>query len=386
MGQGDDARDGRDDLFRVLGPEGRDPAFRRYVTERLRWRVADLALRRRVMDLLGRDAATLDEGELRILRSTLVRAFDDASAEQQEQERFAELTLGGSDPLWPDRWPRPATMAFVSWLGVFWGVFGLIAGIAVIVAMAGEGLRPSVAWGATMAGFGAAVLFGFATMSLRFGTGSAPRLVTVQDSDAVRTGVLLPYSRVRVAMGMISGGGWALCGAGLLTGGAGGFGWPWLVLGPVVLLAGVALIVRVRPCGDGRSGLLFTPDAVVSVRGPKRTFVPWGHIFTLAPSHRGIGGPPELELTVTGKAAIETTTTKPGVIRRRRGAVDLGSVIWMLAVDPSVVYAALRHYIARPDRRAELADERGVQRMVSRDLVVRSRRREDLITDESSSN
>jgi hypothetical protein len=140
------------------------------------------------------------------------------------------------------------------------------------------------------------------------------------------------------------------------------------VLGAPILLAGFVGVVGAVARTGGRSGVLLVPEGVLHVRGPKRTFASWPDIHTVSAYHKGFTGPLMLELRVSNRAATDTTTAVPGLIRRRRSSVDLSSAIWLLAVEPSVVYAALRHYTAHPERRPELGDQRGVQRIAQRDL------------------
>lgn len=273
------------------------------------------------------------------------------------------------DSFRPKGWSRPAAVAGFGCLSVGFGVTALVTGLGIAISAMLEGhALQGVSMGMIMGGGGAWILFFGGIGSFRFGAGRAPRLVTVQDGNVVRAGVRLPYSRTRLVQGVAASLGAALCGAGLLLGAAAGIGWPGLVLGAPFLLGGAVGVVSFVRRSGADSGLLLVPEGVLQVRGARRTFVPWAQILVVKADHWGIVGPPMLRLWLAGKPAIETTTPDRGVTLRRRRTIDLSSDIWMLAVDPTLVYAALRYYTDHAERRAELDDNRGVLRIAQPDL------------------
>jgi hypothetical protein len=365
-------RDGDQDVLSPLAREIGDPALRRDVRELLGREIRDPALRRRILDLLERDAATLtaDEGEL--LAATVAGVLDADS--QRLKAQMASDQAAEHQPFWPKAWPRPWALRSLGCLMAGFGFLSFAVGlVALAFAVADrQDLREQLVLGLCLGGFGAAMLLGWGLLFRSPGR-APPRLGTVQDGDVVRTGAVLPYSRARVVRGIAACGGVCAIGAGLLLGATVGLGWPGLVLGTPLLLAGTVGVIGPLRRGAGRDWrLVLLPEGVLHLKGQARTFVPWDHV-SMVHAYEGPGrlvGTLGLDLLVDDQAAIDTTVGPPSrkSIRHRGPSVDLTAALGRLAVDPSLVYAALRYYTAHPQARAELADDRGAQRLARREL------------------
>jgi hypothetical protein len=301
-----------------------------------------------------------------------------------EEPRDGRKDVRGAEPppdrtsLWPKDWPDPGSLG-MGILGIGLGI-PLVVGGLVEVGGALAGRRPPdvLAKGLALAGFGATLVLGSGLMRPSPWASGEPELATVQDGGTLRTGVSLAYSRPRVVSGMIAFGCLAVAGMGLLLAAGmivfGGWGvvggLPLLVLGLPVLVAGtVGVIVPLRH-GAGRGWrLVLLPAGLLRVKGRSRMLLPWEAINHVSASRGRWPGAPKLELVVD-KAAVRKTARRE---RRERprvrgGGVDLTFAVWTLAVDPSLLYAALVYYTAHPEARPELADDRGVQRLLHRDL------------------
>jgi hypothetical protein len=364
-------RDGDQDFLSLLAREMGDPALRRDVVDLLGREISDPALRRRVLDLLERDAATLtaDEGEL--LAAAVAGVLDAES--QRLKAQLARDQAAEHQPLWPKAWPRRWALRSLGCLTAGLGFLSLAVGLVALAFAVADRHDPGVlVLGLCVGGFGAAVLLGWGVL-FRGPGGVPPRLGTVQDGDAVRTGVVLPYARARVVRGIAACGGVCAIGAGLLLGATVGLGWTGLVLGTLMLLGGTVGVIGPLRRGAGRDWrLILLPEGVLHLQGQVRTFVPWDHVLRVhAYEEPGrLVGTLGLDLLVDDPAAIETAVGPPGrkSIRHRGASVDLSAALGRLAVDPSLVYAALCYYTAHPEARGELGEDRGVQRLARWEL------------------
>jgi hypothetical protein len=298
------------------------------------------------------------------------------------EPRDGRKDVRGAEPppdraaLWPKDWPAPGSLG-VGCVGVGFGIPCVIAGLVELgTALAGRRPPDALATGLMFAGLGAATLLGLGLMSPSPWTSTEPELATVQDGGTLRTGVSLAYSRPRVVSGMIAAGCLVVAGMGALLaagmivfGGRGVVGaLPLLVMGLTVLAAGtVGVIVPLRH-GAGRGWrLVLLPEGLLRVRGRSRMLLPWAAIeYVSAEQWRGAPG---LRLMVDKAAVLDTARREHRERPRVQGrAVNLSLTVGTLAVDPSLLYAALVYYRAHPKARPELADDRGVQRLLRRDL------------------
>jgi hypothetical protein len=366
-----DGHDGHDDVLRLLAGEMGEPRLRRDIMGRLD-RLPDPALRRRVIGLLERDPATLSADERELLASTLSTVLR-ADGERSKKARAAGGRAAARWLLWPEGWPGPLTLAAIGCLT--WGFGGLLVVVGLVAVtdvVAGGQPAYVLAIGLIFGGFGAGLLLMWSLAYRRPGGGVQPRLTTVQDGGDLRTGVDFPYSRARVVRGIAAAGGVCLAGAGLLLGTAVGLGWPGLAGGVLLLLVGVVGVVGPLRRGVGRDWrLVLLPEGVLHLKGGSRMFVAWDQIL-MVDAHRfaQVGAPPRLTLVIDVQAAVETAAQPPRrrTRWRRTRLVELSRDVWRLAVDPSLVYAALRYYTAHPEARVELGDSRGVQRLQGREL------------------
>ncbi len=275
----------------------------------------------------------------------------------------AVQSAADGDLPWPKGWSRPATVEAMAWPMAVFGICALVA--APTVAAADLQLVRAIGLGLFLGGVGAGMLLAASVLLAR--RDAPPRLATVDDGGLARTGVVLPYARAQVVRLIAARVGWCVSGMGLPL----LVGWWGLVLGAAALLGGAVAVAGPLRRGAGRGWqLVLLPEGVLYMQGPARALLGWQHILEVravpVSTRTGFSPPQKLGLLVD----TWVTPLEPALVEQLgRWNIDISALdVGTLAVDPLLAYAALRFYAAHPEARAELGDQRGVQRLLLRDL------------------
>lgn len=264
----------------------------------------------------------------------------------------------------PKGWRFPIVRAVMRY------VMGAVGVAAILAGLLGLALARQGVWIAAV-GVGVMLVGNVARIGPFVGRDGVPLLVTADGE----TGVELPFSRVRVLAGVVNDVGLAVIGAGVafipLPEVA-----PWpLVFGSVfVALGGWPAYRTLSGAGHADPGLVLTPDGLTYAVGHTQSYVPWERVRRVrATSVYYRLAPTEWFLTIdAGGQGIEVEDERRDGVRR----VDrLDIAVDPLAVDPIVAYWAVHHYATHAADRAELADRRGVDRILGDDLSQAGRPR-----------
>jgi hypothetical protein len=273
----------------------------------------------------------------------------------------------------PQGWTRPfaggwGQLAFLVIVGGLLSVGGLV------MALTGRGAERG-------AGAAIALLF-FACLLVAplFAPGRRGgrlRLETLRLGGRQERGVLVPYSGLRMAIVLGATACLALASLGVVVfadafaDDPGESPWPVRLIGVVgTVFFGVGGFIAARR-GWGRNWrLLLTPSAVVIAAGGARTVVPWETIqqvrATEVTTHvRGVRiSEPLVGIDLSDPEAIQSGPLERLLLPlNRRLAADITLPIRTLAIDPALLYQALRYYHQRPQARAELATQDGLARL-----------------------
>jgi hypothetical protein len=282
------------------------------------------------------------------------------------------------------RLPRP--QGWPPELAGGWIKFVLSGGVAVV--LAGAGLAMLVAGpgsvrvgGAIVALFGLGVL-GALPLLRPGGRRGHLRQETLQVGDRQQRGVAFPYSSRRTAVALVTVSSFAVAMLAMavfaqLLVEPGESVWTPRIIGAAGLIPFAFVAYRAARRGFGRRWrLVLTPPAVVLAQGPATMVVPWGSIETvkaLATTLWVRGGrirEPLVGLAVSDRGAVQGATTLDRAVMAldRTVGADISLPVRSLAVDPALLYHALRYYHQRPEARAELATEAGLERLRRGDL------------------
>jgi hypothetical protein len=253
---------------------------------------------------------------------------------------------------WPAR--RRTSWIVAAVLLALFGAGGLALGVA-SVATDGVGL---LLVGSPLLLVAAALVY--LSRARRQGSGG---LVVREVADLGERGVVLPYSAA-LGWGYVVAGAYCLLFFGLVAAGglaSGGGGGALLVV--ALLLCGY-LLWCVVDLARGRLGaglVALTPTGIYHRSWALRSYLPWDDVLAVVPAE--VRGP-----LVQVMAAANTT----GWVRRTSAAWRQGELAFaphlavqgrFLAVDPNLLYRAVRYYHENPTARAELGGDAALTRV-----------------------
>lgn len=273
-------------------------------------------------------------------------------------------------PPWPSAWPGPVTIRHVAG-AVF--MVGLTLGFgigAVLLTRSGDPRGPLIGF---CVPFIAAATVVVVVRDLR-GRRHQPSSITLTEVPTLlRTAVVIRYSSVRAWAFLVLGVTLVLPMAGycavLIAAGLAEFPRYWgaalpvLVIGPltVYLLLCLAHIAM----GRMRRGLLaLTPEGIYHRAWAYEAYVPWESVIGVWPWHGGQPARPQVSTSVLPDPGVWFRRTS-GLWRQPEFTLQPHIVLPCVEfpVDPALLLHALQHYAEHPTHRAELGDDRGVQRI-----------------------
>lgn len=274
---------------------------------------------------------------------------------------------------WPDGWPRPLARGWLRVVG--FGVFGLLM-VLVGPAMIGTG---EAAAGAGVLAFGVVCLSSVVVFWPRR-RGRPVLRPPLRDTPGPPV-LVLPTSRARMAISVLTCAAFSVLGVAMVLDPYGStrrspaavrtFG----VLS-VLFFGGIAYLVLSRGLRT-TGGLGLGPDGVIFTHGPRYASIAWEHLASVAAEDVGYGVGfrrtvvPVLAFRADDPGNVVTSDGRFArkVRRASRGwGGDIAVPVHTLTVDAAVAYWTARFYADHPEARAELADQRSVDRVLRRAL------------------
>jgi hypothetical protein len=291
----------------------------------------------------------------------------------RQPRRTAKPAPTAAAPDQPHGWRRPFAGGWGSFALILM-VGGLLTVGGLVLAVTGRGAERGA--GVTIAVFFFAC-FLVAPLIAPWRRRGRLRLETLRLGERQERGILVPYSGWRTAVQLAAMACMAMASLGFVAfadafaDDPGESPWPLRLVGVVgVVFFGLGGFLFARRGWGRRWRVLLTPSAVVIAAGGARTVVPWDAIRQVQATEvttyvRGFAvREPLLGLQVSDPEAIQTGLLERLLLplNRRLGA-DLALPIRTLAIDPYLLYHALRYYHQHPRARAELATQAGLDRI-----------------------
>jgi hypothetical protein len=262
-----------------------------------------------------------------------------------------------------------------------WGQFVLLVSISGLLSAGGLALALTGRGADRGAGVTIALFFlAFLLVAPLFAPGRRRghlRLETLRVGNRHESGVVVPYSGLRMGVLLVATACLALAMLGLVVfadafaDDPGESTWPVRLVGVVGLVFfGVGGFMVARRGWGRRWRVLLTPSAVVIVAGGARAVIPWAAIEQVRATEvttyaRGLRvSEPLVGIDVSDPQAIQTGPLERLLLPlNRRLAADITLPIRTLDIDPPLLYEALRYYHRHPPARAELATRDGLARI-----------------------
>lgn len=275
---------------------------------------------------------------------------------------------------WPEEWPAHRPRLWMVLTVCYLGVLTLLAGGLGVWALLSSEPGPAVFLLAAGVYLGLVTALG--AWLLRSPRRRSPGAISVQVTDSGENGIRIPYSgwlyRWLGTMMLLT----FVVLAILVLSGLAGWSIPPFTSPPgaisviVLTVAGLYCLWVVLEIAVGRlarGSVLLSPQGVQHRSLTFGHFVPWSAMQRISAVD---GSSPLIVARVfAAEHARVRRTSRVGRQQEFQLLPDLVVRGRSLAVDPAVLYHALRYYHARPEARAELATELGLQRIRSADLL-----------------